>query len=118
MTKPPTMVIPNGCRNSEPSPPDNTNGSAPNSAASVVIIIGRKRNKQAWKMACSGVRPPLRCASSAKSTIIMAFFFTMPINSMIPIRAIRLKGALKSSSARSAPTPADGRVERMVSGWT
>ncbi len=58
MTKPPTMVIPNGCRNSEPSPPDNTNGSAPNSAASVVIIIGRKRNKQArkWLVPASGRR--------------------------------------------------------------
>jgi len=61
---------------------------------------------------------PCRWASSAKSTIIMAFFFTMPINSMIPIRAIRLNGALNSSSANSAPTPAEGRVERIVSGCT
>ena len=118
MTRPPTMVIPNGCRNSEPSPPDNTSGSAPNSAARVVIIIGRKRSRQAWKIASCGVRLPCRWASSAKSTIIMAFFFTMPINNMIPISAIRLNGALNSSSANSAPTPAEGRVERIVSGCT
>ncbi|MNP85632.1 hypothetical protein D3C76_1854530 [compost metagenome] len=69
-------------------------------------------------MASCGDMLPLRCASSAKSTIMIAFFFTMPINSMIPISAIRLKGAPNNSSASSAPTPADGRVERMVSGWT
>ena len=74
------MVIPSGWRSSEPSPPEITSGSAPNSAARVVIIIGRKRSRQAWKIASSGGRLPLRCASRAKSTIMMAFFFTMPIN--------------------------------------
>ncbi len=72
MTRPPTMVIPNGCRNSEPSPPDNTSGSAPNSAAGSHHNRA-KRSRQARKIASCGVRLPCRWASSAKSTIIMAF---------------------------------------------
>ena len=47
-----------------------------------------KTQQTAWKIASCGVRLPCRWASSAKSTIIMAFFFTMPINSMIPIRRL------------------------------
>ena len=34
------------------------------------------------------------------------------------MKAIRLKSVLKIKSASTAPTPADGRVERMVKGWT
>jgi Cu/Ag efflux pump CusA len=33
--------------------------------------IGRKRSKQAWNIASSGGRLPVRCASRAKSTIMM-----------------------------------------------
>ena len=35
--------------------------------------------------------PSLRSASSAKSIIMMPFFFTMPISSTMPISAITLK---------------------------
>ncbi|MNC34303.1 hypothetical protein D3C75_827310 [compost metagenome] len=59
---------------------------------------------------------PLRCASMAKSTIMMAFFFTMPIKSMMPMSAIKLNGAPNISRANNAPTPAEGSVERIVSG--
>ncbi|MOA38423.1 hypothetical protein D3C78_1601080 [compost metagenome] len=79
-------------------------------------MIGLKRSRQAWKMASCALMPPLRCASRAKSTIMIAFFFTIPINSIMPINAIRLNGAPNSSSASRAPTPAEGRVDRMVSG--
>ena len=51
------MVMPSGRRISEPGPVPNTSGSAPSSAASVVIRIGRKRSMQASKIACSGVEP-------------------------------------------------------------
>ena len=37
---PPTMVIPRGWRNSEPVPVPKASGTAPKSAASVVIMIG------------------------------------------------------------------------------
>ena len=54
----------------------------------------------------------------AKSIMMMAFFFTTPTSRITPIKAIRLKSVLKIRSASTAPTPADGKVERMVSGWT
>ena len=44
---PPTIVTPSGWRSSEPVPVPSINGSAANSAAIVVIMIGRKRNRQA-----------------------------------------------------------------------
>ena len=53
----------------------------------------------------------------AKSIIMMAFFFTIPISRMIPIIAMMLRSVCDSSRASSAPTPADGSVERMVMGW-
>ena len=53
----------------------------------------------------------------AKSIIMMAFFFTMPMRRMMPMSAMMLKSVPKIISATSAPTPADGSVERMVMGW-
>ena len=53
----------------------------------------------------------------AKSTIMMPFFLTMPISRMMPISAITLKSNPKSISISKAPTPADGSVDRIVSGW-
>ncbi len=47
----------------------------------------------------------------------MAFFFTMPISRITPISAIRLNSLPASSSVSSAPTAAEGSVERMVTGW-
>ena len=82
------MVMPSGLRSSEPVPDSSASGSAPNSAASVVIMIGRKRSSAACRIASSGERPCLRSASSAKSIIRMAFFFTMPISSTMPMSAI------------------------------
>jgi len=38
-------------------------------------------------MACSAASPSRRCRSRAKSIIMMAFFFTMPISMMIPTKA-------------------------------
>ncbi len=80
-------------------------------------MIGRKRSRQAWKIASRGVKSRSRSASSAKSIIMIAFFFTMPISRITPIRAMMLNSVPNSSSASTAPTPAEGSVERMVSGW-
>ena len=49
---------------------------------------------------------------------MIAFFFTMPISRMTPISAMMLNSVLKTSSASSAPTPADGSVDRIVIGCT
>ncbi len=85
------MVRPSGWRISTPAPVASTSGSAPKMAAMVVIMMGRKRVRQAWKIASRGLMPWLRSASSAKSTIMMAFFLTMPISRKTPISAISVK---------------------------
>ena len=111
------MVTPSGKRSSDPVPLSKASGTAPNSAASVVIMIGRNRSRQACTMASRGDMPCSRSASSAKSIIMMAFFFTMPISSTMPINAMTDRSRPHSIRASSAPTPADGSVDRMVSGW-
>ena len=84
----------------------------------VVIMIGRKRSRQAWWIASRGALPSLRSASSAKSIIMIAFFFTMPISRMMPMMRDHAEVASRRRiSASSAPTPADGSVDRMVIGW-
>ncbi len=60
---------------------------------------------------------PCRVASMAKSTIMIAFFFTMPISRITAINAMMLNSVLNSSSASSAPMSADGSVDRIVIGW-
>ena len=93
-------------------------GKAPNSAASVVIMMGRKRSSAASTMESRGLSPRSRSASSAKSIIMMAFFLTMPISSTMPISATSDRSSPMYISASSAPMPADGSVVRMVNGWT
>ena len=110
------MVMPSGRRSSVPGPVAITSGMPANSAAIVVIRIGRKRALQASKIASADDRPRLRSASSAKSTIMMPFFLTMPINRMMPTKAITVSGVLVTCSASSAPSPADGKVEMIVIG--
>ena len=110
------MAIPNGRRISVPSPVAMASGNAPAMAAQVVIMMGLKRSRQACSIARSGSIPRVRSASSAKSTIMMAFFLTMPINSRMPRNAIRLNSVPVAISASNAPRPAEGRVESMVSG--
>ncbi len=83
----------------------------------VVIMIGRKRKRQAWKIACSELRFCDRFASSAKSIIMIAFFLTIPISKITPINPMMSNSVWNSISASNAPTPADGNVERIVIGW-
>ena len=49
-------------------------------------MIGRKRTRQASWIASAGVLPA-RCASTAKSTIMMPFFFTRPTSMITPTNA-------------------------------
>jgi len=114
---PPTMTTPSGWRSSLPTPVPSISGSALNSAASVVMRIGRKRSRQAWKIASSGGWCPSRSASSAKSIIMIAFFFTIPIKSTMAIRPITERSYPLQRRASSAPIPAEGSVERIVNGW-
>ena len=93
-------------------------GSVPMSAAIVVIMMGRKRTRQASTMASCGLLPSSRSAATAKSIIMMAFFLTSPISMMTPTNAYTDSSVRKIISVSSAPKPANGRPERIVSGWT
>ena len=110
--------MPSGRRISAPSPAPSASGSAPSIAAIVVIRIGRKRSRHASKIASRVESPRARSASSAKSIIMIAFFFTMPISRITPMNAMIVKSVRNSISASSAPTPADGSVDRIVIGCT
>ncbi len=110
------MVIPSGRRNSAPGPAAINRGTAPRIAAIVVIRIGRKRARHASCTASAAVSPRVRSASSAKSTIMIPFFLTMPISRMMPMKAAIDSSALNICKATSAPRPAEGNVEIIVSG--
>ena len=117
-TRPPTIATPSGQRSSAPGPVPNASGRPPSNAASVVIVIGRNLSRHASTIASAGVRPRVRSASSAKSIIMIAFFLTMPISRMMPISDITLSSIPQAIRATSAPSPALGSVEMIVSGWT
>ena len=95
MIRPPTMVIPSGRRSSDPVPVPSASGKAPKSAAIVVIRIGRKRSMHASKIASRRVILPSRSASRAKSIIMIAFFFTMPISSTMPMIEMMFRSFLE-----------------------
>ena len=117
-SRPPKMAMPSGRRSSAPSPMPSIRGTADSRAAMVVIRIGRNRSTAAWKMASGADLPSLRSASMAKSIIMIAFFFTIPISRIRPMMPITPRSLPVINRANRAPTPADGRVDRMVSGWT
>jgi hypothetical protein len=48
---------------------------------------------------------------------MMAFFLTMPINRIMPMMATMVRSSPAMISASSAPMPADGSVDKIVSGW-
>ncbi len=117
MRSPPTIEMPSGRRSSEPVPLPSASGTPPRSAANVVIMIGRNRSRHALWIDSRGDNPSSRSASRAKSIIMMAFFLTMPIKRTIPMSAITLNSEPHTMSASSAPTPAEGNVDRIVIGW-
>ena len=85
-------------------------GSAPSIAAIVVIRIGRKRSRQASWIAASGVSPRVRSATRAKSIIMIAFFFTMPMRRMTPMSAMIVNSVLAQHQRQRRPEP--GRRQR------
>jgi len=97
------------------APCPNGSGTAPSKAVSEVIRIGRKRNRQTSQTAFRGDKP--RCwACKVKSTIMIAFFLTIPISKMMPIIPSIYRSSPQSINVSSAPNPADGKVEMIVSG--
>jgi hypothetical protein len=97
------MIRASGWRAASPGAHPSEIGNLPTSAAKVVIMIGRKRSRQASRIATCADRPRVRCASSAKSIIMMAFFFTIPISTIRPRKANTFSSVPKISSVRNAP---------------
>src|SRR5439155_314319 len=100
---PPTSAMPSGRRDSEPTPTPSAMGRVPMSAAIVVIMMGRNRMRQASRMASCADFPSVRCASIAKSIIMMPFFFTSPTSMITPTNAYTLRSTRKIRSVSSAP---------------
>ena len=48
---------------------------------------------------------------------MMAFFFTMPISNTMPMIPMMSRSCPVIISESSAPTPAEGSVDRIVIGW-
>lgn len=86
-------------------------GSVPMSAASVVIVIGRKRTRAASMMASRADIWRTCSASIAKSIIMIAFFFTSPISMMMPTYEYTPRSLPKSNSVSNAPSAANGNPE-------
>ncbi len=48
---------------------------------------------------------------------MIAFFCTMPMSRTMPIKEIRDRSLPVSIKASKAPTPAEGKLDRIVMGW-
>ena len=103
-TSPPTTAMPSGWRSSALAPAPSAIGSAPMSAAMVVIMIGRKRSRQASRIASQRRHARRAAGPSATSIIMIAFFLTMPISIRMPMIAITLRSR---PNRLSAPQGAD-----------
>ena len=114
--RPPTTTMPSGWRSSALAPWPSAIGSTPMSAAIVVIMIGRKRKRQASRIA-AGAGAPARWRTSATSIIMIAFFLTMPISIKSPIIAITERSSPNNSKAARAPTAAAGRPMPAAGRW-
>ena len=75
---PPTTAMPNGRRVSDPIPDANATGSVPTNAATVVIDRPESHVRRIDDRLLR--RLPFLLGFTAKSTIMIAFFFTIPIN--------------------------------------
>ena len=113
------MVTPSGFRSSEPVPPSSASGSAPNRAASVVIMIGRKRSRLACTMESRG-RQALRALGLEREVDHHDGVLLDDAHQQHDADQRRpWRGPCRTSiRASSAPMPADGSVVRIVKGWT
>ena len=93
-------------------------GSPPSSAAIVVIMIGRKRSRHAWWIASRGDMPLLALGLEREvDHHDRVLLHDADEQDDADQRDDAELGAGRRISASSAPTPADGSVERIVIGW-
>ena len=113
---PPTTAIPSGWRNSELAPVPIAMGNVPISTANVVIRIGRNRISEArwiasWRHPAFALQ--IECDVDHHDRVLLddADEHQHANDGDDP------EVELEDTSVPSAPTAADGRPVRMVSGW-
>ena len=92
-------------------------GRPPSSAAIVVIMIGRKRSRQASKIASSGDLPSLALGLEREVDHHDRVLLHDADQQDDADERDDVSSVWQSISASSAPTPAEGSVERIVIGW-
>jgi hypothetical protein len=112
------IVMPSGRRSSEPMPVPKASGTAPNSAAIVVIRIGRKRSMQASKIASLGALALLALGLQREIDHHDGVLLDDADQQHDADDGDDVQILPNSISASIAPTLADGSVEMIVSGWT
>jgi len=104
-----------GERTSEPSPNASASGMKPNNAVIVVMMIGRSRERAPSTRAVRLATPASRNWLTLSIRMI-AFFTTSPTSKINPMNTTTDAGERVSSSAATAPTRANGMVNRITNG--
>ena len=111
------MVMPSGWRISTPAPVASISGSAPKMAAMVVIMMGRKRVRQAWKIASRGAS--LRALGLQREVHHHDGVFLDDADQQEHADQRDQREVLaQHQQGQQRARPADGSVDRMVSGCT
>ncbi len=90
-------------------------GRKPNSVHSVVMMIGRRRER-APSTSASRLATPASRSWLTLSIRMIAFFTTRPTSRIRPMNTTTETGEPVSSSASTAPTSASGMVNRITNG--
>ena len=110
------MVMPSGRRNSEPVPVPSASGRAPNIAAMVVIMMGAETQQTGLE---DGLHRALALVALGLKRKVDHHDSVLLHNANEQDNADHgdeVQRVLQSISASRAPRPADGSVERMVTG--
>ena len=114
--RPPMIAMPSGRRNSEQVPVPNAMGAPPNSAPSSSSMSAEHQHAGVEDH-INGVLLPSRSPCSAKSIIMMAFFFTMPISGTMPMIGMTFRScptAWSPASPRRSAAAAGNNGQRIA----
>ena len=112
---PTSTAVPSAFCAPAPAPLLNASGSTPRIKHRDVIMIGRRRIREASSVAATRSLPPL-CNALANPTIKIEFFVTNPINIIKPSKANKLKLLSDKFKAKNAPIAATGIANKATKG--
>ena len=110
------MAMPSGRRSSDPSPLPERQRNAAQQRRHRGHHDGAEAQQAGFVNRIRRVLPVLALRLQREVDDQIPFFFTMPISRMMPMMATTLRSWPKRISASSAPTPAEGSVDRIVMG--